>query len=1062
MAKFFIHRPIFAIVIAIIIVIVGILAALQLPIAQYPQISPPTISVGTTYTGASANVVNETVAQIIEEQVNGTQGMDYMSSNSDDTGRYSLSVTFQVGTDSDMDSVKVQNNVAVANSSLPTDVQNIGVTTRKASNDMALMISMYSPKGLYDRTFMKNYATIYLLDRIKRVSGVGDVQVFGADYAMRIWLNPDRLAELGLTVGDVTGAIKEQNVQAPAGTVGAMPVPNAQERQATGKVDGRLVTPEQFGNIVLDSNGNGEFVRLKDVARIETGQKTNNIISKANGQQAVGFGVQLTSDANAMQTVAEVRQILDEAAADFPPDLQVKTIVDSTDYIDESITEVVHTFVEALLLVVFVIFIFLQNWRATLIPLLAVPVSLIGTFAAFVVLDFSINTLTLFAMVLAIGLVVDDAIVVIENVEHHMESGLTPIDATERAMDEVQGPVVAIAFVLAAVFVPVAFLGGMMGVLYKQFALTIAISMAISAFVALTLTPALCAMILKPHDPNEAKGILGRFFTAFNNWFEKTKRGYMGIVAKFIRRSRLAIVFMVIVCGLTYFIYSNLPSTFVPEEDQGYFIASISLPEGTSANRTQESVDKVMNEIRKIPGVENVMGVTGFDIMSFGSKSSAGTVFVGMRPWSERTTPDTAINAIIGKVFGIGAMVAPEAQVLAFNPPALPGLGMVGGWTMQLQDMSGHTDEELNNITNQIIAAMNQRPELQGVRTTYKINSPVYNFEIDRDKVKQMGISLSDVFTAMQVNFGGAQVNDFNQFGRSYKVMLQSDMPYRSEVEAARFIFVKGDKGTMVPLDTLMKPKLSTGASIISRFNSARAVQIQGNAASGYSSGEALKAAEEVVHEVAPTGFNIEWSGQSREEKNASSSTVKVLALALVFVFLCLAALYESWSVPYAVLLTVPTGIFGAVVSEYGLSMIEGFFGHQNAGLQDSVYMQIGIIMIIGLAAKNAILIVEFAKIRVDRGMEPVKAAIEAAGLRLRPILMTSFAFIIGCLPLAVATGAGAAARNGMGVAVVGGMLFATSLGIFLIPVFFVITEWVAAKLGFLKQAKKKRPLDYM
>ncbi len=1062
MSKFFIHRPIFAIVISLIIVIVGILAGLQLPIAQYPQISPPTISVGTTYTGASASVVNETVAQIIEEQVNGTQGMDYMSSNSDDTGRYSLSVTFEVGTDGDMDSVKVQNNVAIANASLPTDVQRVGVTTKKSSNDMALMVSLYSPKGFYDRTFMKNYATIYLLDKIKRVSGVGDVQVFGADYSMRVWLNPDRLAELGLTVANVTAAIQEQNVQAPAGTIGSMPLPNAQEKQYTGKVNGRLVTPEQFGNIIIHSDGAGNFVRLKDVARVESGQKTNNIISKSNDDAAVGFGIQLTSDANAMQTVKEVRNILDEAEKDFPPDLEMDTIVDSTDYIRASIEEVVETFVEALLLVVLVIFVFLQNVRATVIPLLAVPVSLIGTFGAFIVLDFSINTLTLFAMVLAIGLVVDDAIVVIENVEHHMESGLSPVDATERAMDEVQGPVVAIAFVLAAVFVPVAFLGGMMGVLYRQFALTIAISMALSAFVALTLTPALCAMILKPHSGEDRTGLLDRFFTAFNNWFERTKNGYLGIVANFIRHSRLAIVFMVIVVGLTWVVYSKLPSTFVPEEDQGYFIVSVSLPEGTSTNRTQETMDKVAAEIRKLPGIRNTMYVNGFDILSFGSKSSAGTMFLGLETWDKRTEPGTDINSLIGQVFGIGAKIAPEAQVIAFNPPALPGLGMVGGWSMQLQDMSGHTDEELNDITNKIVAAMNQRPELQGVRTTYKINSPVYDFEIDREKVKTLNVNLSDVFTALQVNFGGYQVNDFNQFGRSYKVMLQSDTMYRTEAEAAKFIFVKSGSGTMVPLDTLLKPSLSTGASIISRFNATRAVQIQGNAGQGYSSGQALKAAEEVVREVAPSGFNVEWSGQSREEKKASSSTGRVLALALVFVFLCLAALYESWSVPYAVLLTVPTGIFGAVVSEYGLSMIEAICGHPNAGLQDSVYMQIGIIMIIGLAAKNAILIVEFAKVRVDRGMEPVKAAIEAAGLRLRPILMTSFAFIIGCLPLAVATGAGAAARNGMGVAVVGGMLFATSLGIFLIPVFFVITEWIAMKLGMAKQERRKRPTDYM
>ena len=1062
MAKFFIHRPIFAIVISLIIVIAGTLAALQLPIAQYPQIAPPTVSVSTTYTGANADVVNETIAQVIEQQVNGTQGMDYMSSNSDDTGRYSLSVVFEVGTDGDMDSVKVQNNVAIANPSLPTDVQTQGVTTRKASNDMAYMVSINSPDGRYDRAFMKNYADIYLLDEIKRVNGVGDIQIFGSDYAMRIWLNPDKLAELDLTIADVINAIKEQNLQAAAGTVGSMPLAMGQEKQYTGKVQGRLVTIEQFGDIILKTDGKGSFVRMKDVARIETGQKGNNIVAKFNGYPAVAFGMLLTSDANAMQTVGEIREILERQREVLPPGLSIDQIFDSTDYINASIHEVVETFVIALLLVVFVIFVFLQSWRATLIPLLAVPVSLVGTFATFIVLDFSINTLTLFAMVLAIGLVVDDAIVVIENVEHHMESGLTPVDATERAMDEVQGPVVAIAFVLAAVFVPVAFLGGMMGVLYRQFALTIAVSMALSAFVALTLTPALCAMILKPHDPMAKKNFLERGFDAFNNWFDRTKNKYVRSVAKLIGLSKLAFLCLLVIAILTGWLYQVIPSTFVPEEDQGYFMTAVSLPEGTSMNHTVETMDKIANTVMKqMPGLDSCMAVTGFDILSFGSKPSAGLIVCGLKSWDKRGEGES-VDDCIGMMFGIGAKAAPEAMVIAFNPPALPGLGSVGGWSLQLQDMSGHTNEELNDLTSKIVSMGNQRPELQGVRTTFSINSPTIEYEIDRDKVKQLGVEISDVFNALQINFGGMQVNDFNQFGRTYKVMLQSDILYRSEADAAKFIYVKGSNGQMVPLTTLINPKLSTGPTQISRFNAARAVTIQGNAAPGYSSGQAMAAIEEIVKEVAPTGFNIEWSGQSREEKKASSSTMQVLALALVFVFLALAALYESWSVPFAVLMTVPTGIFGALLSEWGLSIIEASMGHANSGLQNSVYMQIGVIMIIGLAAKNAILIVEFAKVRVDRGMTPIKAAIEAAGLRLRPILMTSFAFIIGCLPLAVATGAGSAARNGMGVAVVGGMLFATSIGIFLIPVFFVITEWVAEKLGFMKQAKRKQSIDYM
>ena len=1063
MAKFFIHRPIFAIVIALIIVIVGTLAGFSLPIAQYPQISPPTVSVSASYTGASAAVVNETVAQVIEEQINGTQGMDYMSSTSDDTGRYSLSVTFDVGTDGDMDAVKVQNNAAGANASLPSAVQSAGVTTRKSSGQMAYFVSMYSEDGRYDRAFMKNYATLYFLDAIKRISGVGDVQVFGADYAMRVWLNPDRLAELGLTVADVTAAIKEQNVQAPAGTVGGMPAENGQEKQFTGKVQGRLTTPEEFGNVIIASGKDGSFVRLKDVARIETGERQNNIVAKFNGYPAVGFGIQLTSDANAMITLAEVRKVLAEAEKTFPPGLKMKSVFDSTDYINASIKEVVHTFVEALLLVVLVIFVFLQSWRATIIPLLAVPVSLIGTFGTFVLLDFSINTLTLFAMVLAIGLVVDDAIVVIENVEHHMESGLSPVDATERAMAEVQGPVVAIAFVLAAVFVPVAFLGGMMGVLYKQFALTIAIAMALSAFVALTLTPALCALMLKPKKESNSEGVLDRFFAWFNRVFDRTRKGYVGIVSRFIRKARTAVVFLLIVCGLTAIIYRNLPSTFVPDEDQGYLMIAIQLPSGASTNQTQKVVDKIQQAAQKeIKGQSAVMSINGFDILAGGANSNGAVVFVGMKDWSQRSGMGESVAAAVGTMFRVGAMEAPEATVVAINPPALPGLGNVGGWSLQLQDMSGHSDTELNDIVNAVLAEARTRPELQGVRTTFKINAPSYQYEIDREKVKNLGVQLSDVFTALQTNFGGYEVNDFNQFGRTYKVVLQSATQYRTEAEAAKFIFVRNSAGEMVPLDTLLKPKLTTGPTQISRFNGARSINIQGNAASGYSSGQAMNAITEVVQHHINSGFSIAWSGQSREEQKSANSTMQVLALALLFVFLCLAALYESWSVPFAVLFTVPTGIFGALFAEYILAAIFGAIGIPAPGYQNSVYMQIGVIMVIGLAAKNAILIVEFAKVRVDRGMDPLKAAIQAAGLRLRPILMTSFAFIIGCLPLCMASGAGAAARNGMGVAVVGGMLCATVLGVFLIPVFYVIVDRISRMLGIGKKAKTRTADDYM
>lgn len=1051
MAKFFIQRPIFAIVISLILVIVGTLAAFSLPIAQYPQISPPTVSVSTTYTGANANVINETVAQVIEQQVNGTQGVDYMSSSSDDSGRYSLSVVFTLGTDGDMDSVKVQNNVAIANASLPADVQTRGVTTKKASDDMALIGSVYSPNGTYSREFLKNYVDIYIMDKIKRVPGVGDVDIFGPDYSMRVWLNPDRLAELGLTVADVTSAVQEQNIQAPAGTVGMMPAPDIQEKQYTGKVAGRLVTAEDFGNVIVRSGANGSFVRLKDIARIEEGARTNSVESNTDGKVSIGFGIMLTNDANAMDTVSGVKKVIEEAKRDFPPDMEYVEINDTTDFIKASIFEVAETFFEALLLVMVIVFVFLQSWRATIIPMLAVPVSLIATFGSFLILGFSINTLTLFAMVLAIGLVVDDAIVVIENVERNMsERNLDAKTATEIAMDEVQGPVVAIAIVLAAVFVPVAFLGGMMGVLYRQFALTIAVSVMLSAFVALTLTPALCATMLKPHQENEEKGRIDKFFDSFNVWFEKITKRYLGGVSWLTGNIKLAVLSLVILTVLAGALFKVVPSTFVPDEDQGFVIASLQLPEGASLNQTGKSMMKLNSVIAENPGVRNVMAITGYDVLTSASKSNAGTLFIGYDDWSKRKTAETQIKAAIGRIFGEGAQVTPEASVIAFIPPALPGLGMVGGFNLQLQDMSGHTDEELDVIVKEIVAAANQRPELQGVYSTFKINSLVYQFDVDREKVKNLGVQLSDVFTALQVNFGGYEVNDFNRFGRTYKVVMQSDTTYRNEAEAAKFVFVKSNTGTLVPLDTLLKPRVTTGTSVISRFNAARAVAIQGSPAPGYSSGQAMNAIEEVVREKAPAGFNIDWSGQSREEKSSGSKTLQVLAMALIFVFLCLAALYESWSVPFAVLLTVPTGIFGALLSEYVMNQ------------QNSIYMQIGIITIIGLAAKNAILIVEFAKARTDKGMDPIKAAVEAAGLRLRPIIMTSLAFIIGCLPLAVASGAGAAARNNMGIAVVGGMIFATALGVFLIPIFFVIVEIISAKVSGAHGAKKKTAEDYM
>lgn len=1045
MAKFFIERPIFAIVISIMILLAGTIAGFSLPIAQYPQIQPPTVSVSAAYTGANAEVVNQTVAQVVEEEVNGVQGMNYMSSTSDDAGAYSLEIVFDLGVDGDIAAVKVQNSVAQANASLPAEVTAGGVTIRKASSDMVAMLSFYSPKGTYDSMFLTNYFNVYLKDAIKRINGVGGVMVMGTEPSQRIWINPDRMAELGLTVSDVIAAVKEQNVQAPAGTIGAMPSPQGQEFQYTAKVQGRLTSITDFENIVVKAQPNGAFIRLKDIARIETAGKDLNYSTKQDGANAMAVGIQLTNDANAMRTMNGVNEVVSAAAVNFPPDMKYKSIFDNTNFIAESMTEVVKTFIEGMALVVFVVFIFLQNWRATLIPMLAIPVSLIGTFGAFVLLGFSINTLTLFAMVLAIGLVVDDAIVVIEAVEHHMRySGLPPVEATKKAMSEVSGPVIAVAFVLAAVFVPVAFIGDMVGVLYRQFALTIAVSMALSAFVALSLTPALCTLLLKPQHSENPGSSLSRFFEHFNTWFDRATSAYSLRVQALISKAKWVCIFLLIILIGTVGLFKIVPTTFVPDEDQGFFAASVTLPEGASMNRTQAVTDQLDKDIRDIAGINQVISIVGYDMLTNGTKANAATLFVGLEPWSSRKESSKQIDALIAQTQKKGDAFS-EASVMSLNMPSLPGLGMVGGFTMVLQDMSGHNQTELAEISKKFIAAANQRPEVTAVYSTYKSDTPGYDFEIDREKVKALGIALSDVFTALQVNFGGFQVNDFSMFNRTYKVVMQADAPFRHEVDMMRFIYVRSANGAMIPLNTLLKPKLTTGPSNISRFNAARSIQINGSVGSGYSSGQAIAAMEKLAKETLPSGFNVEWSGQSRQEKKAGSTTLQILALSLIFVFLCLAALYESWTVPYAVMLSVPTGIFGAFLSQAVMN------------LQNSVYMQIGVIMLIGLAAKNAILIVEFAKIRVDKGMDPVKAAVEAAALRLRPILMTSFAFIIGCLPLAVASGAGASARRAMGTAVVGGMTIATAFGIFLIPVLFVVVEWFVAR-G--KARGRKRPID--
>ncbi|WP_371371046.1 efflux RND transporter permease subunit [Sporomusa aerivorans] len=1039
MANFFINRPVFAIVLSIIITIIGGIAAFSLPVAQYPQISPPTVSVSANYWGANADVVNQTVAQVIEQQVNGAAGMVSMSSTSSDAGTYSLNVQFESGKDADNAAVQTQNRVAEATAGLPGSVQASGVTTRKSSMDMSLVFSLWADNGTYSPNFLKNYGSIYLVDDIKRVKGVGEVSEFGSDYSMRVWLQPEKMARLGISASDVISAIEKQNVQAPAGALGKMPVAAEQEFQYTARVKGRLTDVKDFEDIIITAKSDGSSILLKDVARLEFGSRSYTYESLANGHPAAMLSVKLTSDANALETISNVKKVIEEASKSFPEGMHYQIVVDTTKFVRESMTEVVKTFAEALLLVVIVVFIFLQSWRATLIPVMAIPISLIGTFGAFVVLGFTINTLTLFAMVLAIGLVVDDAIVVIEAVEHHMRySGLTPQEATRRAMSEVSGPVVAIAFVLAAVFIPVAFFGGMMGVLYKQFALTIAVSMALSAVVALSLTPALCTLILKPHNPNTHNGALGRFFASFNAWFEHQTEGYGSQLKRIIGRSRLCLTLLAVVVILLGGLYYRLPSSFVPQEDQGYYMATISLPDAASLNRTSKTIQNFSETLKTQPGIADVLAITGMDFVGGGAKSNAGSIFISLTPWSERNRTDLQINARVGQTFALGSKM-PEGTLVAFNPPALPGLGMVGGFTMMLQNRGGDSLEKMDDISQKFIAAAQKRPEIGSITSNFKSNTPGYEFEVDRQKAEKMGVSANDVFTALQVFLGGTEVNDFNKFGRNYKVVVQAETPFRSDVDAMRHLYVKNSNNTMVPLNTLIKPKKISAPSTITRFNGLQAVQLSGSPASGYSSGQAIAALEEVAAQVLPSGYGYEWSGQSREEKESGNRAPLIFGLAILFVFLCLAALYESWSVPFAVLLSVPLGLFGAFLFQYVRN------------LENSVYMQIGLVMLIGLAAKNAILIVEFAKVRVDKGMEPVQAAIEAAKIRLRPIIMTSLAFIIGCVPLMLASGAGAGARNAMGTAVVGGMLIATAMGIFLVPVFFVVVEKVTEKFTMLR-----------
>jgi HAE1 family hydrophobic/amphiphilic exporter-1 len=1033
MAPFFIRRPIVAIVIAIITVLAGLVSMLSLPVALFPDIVPPQILVTATYTGADSTTIEQSVATPLEQQVNGVDDMLYMQSTNANDGSMQLTVTFDVDTEPNIDQVNVQNRMAQAQPNLPTEVNQFGLTMRKITGIPMMLVSLFSPDNTYDALFLANYANINIVDALYRVPGVGEVRVFGAgDYAMRIWVQPDRLASLGLTVPELSRAIQQQSSVNPSGQIGGRPGPVGQDMTYTVRAQGRLSTAEEFGAIVVRASADGSLVRLKDVARIELGALNYQQIGRVNGQPGVGVAVFQAPGSNALAVAQGVRDVMTEFRGRFPKDVDYRYTLDTTLAVSAGVEEILHTLGEALILVVLVVFLFLQNWRATLIPLLAVPVSLIGTFLIFPALGFSINTLSLFGLVLAIGLVVDDAIVVVEAVEHHIEQGMSPKEATLQAMREVSGPVVAIALILAAVFIPVGVMSGIQGRLNQQFALTIAVSVLISAFNALSLSPALAALLLRPRD--KKRGFVGRLFARFDRGLERATGGYVKLSHRLIRKPLLSLAILLAFIGTSSVLGQKLPSSFLPQEDYGYFLLNVQLPPAASLERTDAVARKLDDVLAHTEGVANYNTIVGFSLLTRVTASNNAFYFVSLKPWDERRDSSMHVREITARLNARFREVAPEAFALAIQPPSIPGLGSQGGFSLWLQDRSGGTVEGLNQNLQSFLTAARQRPELAGVNSPFQAQVPQIYANVDRDKVLRQGVGLGDVYQTMQAFLGGLYVNQFNRFGRQWRVFLQAEGEDRMVPDQVGQFYVKNDAGTMVPLSALSTMSPTFGPQFTNRFNVYRAAQVTGAAAPGYSSGDAMAALEEVAQQTLPREMGYDWSDLSYQERQASGTTLTYFALSLVFVFLILAALYESWTLPFSVLLTVPVAVFGAFV---GLLLRE---------LDLDVYAKIGVIMLIGLSAKNAILIVEFAKAQLENGKPLIEAALEGARLRLRPILMTSFAFIFGCIPLWLASGSGAGSRQILGTVVISGMLAATLLAIFLIPFLFVFIERLGMK----------------
>ncbi len=1029
MARFFINRPIVAMVISIILVIVGIAAYLSLPVAQFPEIVPPEIQVKTTYVGADALTVEQSVATPIEQQMSGVDNMNYMSSVNGNDGTLKLTVNFDVATDPNTDQILAQMRSNQASSQLPEDVNKFGVTVQKSTSSPLIMFSLYSPQGTYDEIFLANYAYINLNDEFTRVKGIASVTVFGAgQYAMRIWVKPDTLAKLGVTIPEIVSAVKAQNAVNPAGTIGGRPVPPGQEFTYAVRSQGRLQSPEEFGGIVVRANADGSVLRVRDLARIELGAQNYSIIGRLNGRPAAVIALYQLPGSNAIAAAEGARRKMAELAERFPDDLAYSVSLDTTKAVTEGMKEIQHTLVEALALVILVVFVFLQGWRATLIPLLAVPVSLVGTFALFPLFGFSVNTLSLFGLVLAIGLVVDDAIVVVEAVEHHIEQGLAPREATLKAMQEVSGPVVAIALILAAVFVPTAFIPGITGRLYQQFAVTIAVSVMISAFNALTLSPALSALLLRPR--RQAGGLLRKAFDAFNRGFGAATSGYVGVCRFLVRKSLVALLLLAGFLVLTGVLGKRIPGSFLPEEDQGYFFAQAILPDAASMQRTEAVMRQCEEILQATPGVEYVTTIAGYNFLSGVSTSYSGAFFVTLKDWGGRTAAAEQYPAILRHVNAAFARI-PAARAFGFSPPAIPGIGASGGVTFVLQDRAGKDMAFLAGNVRKFLDACAGRRELAGVVPVFSPAVPQVFMGVDREKVLKQGVDLGSVYQTLQTFMGGYFVNYFNRFGRQWQVFVQAEGEYRTDAGQVGQFFVRNKEGGMVPLSALTQARPVSGPEFTLRYNLYRSVQINANPAPGYSSGQAMAAMEEVFRETMPGDMGFAYLGMSFQEKQAQEgvSPMVIFGLSLLFVFLILAAQYESWALPFSVLLGTPVAVFGAFAA-----LLVG--RHEN-----NIYAQIGLVMLIGLAAKNAILIVEFAKMKHEEGMGLVDAALEGARLRLRPILMTSFAFILGCVPLARASGAGALSRQVMGFTVIGGMLAASLVAIFLIPVLFYLVE---------------------